>query len=171
MKPGKPLQRHKTLVGNVATHRAWQDRSRDAAIRRERERSALEAVPPKPGKRKTPKPTGEALARRLVTQRSGGLCEIRVNERLCAYWALDFSHRLARSQGGLWLASHALAACRFCHITVTNTNGRRAEYVANGWILNRHMDPATTPVLIHGQWVLLADDGTTTPAQAQGDAA
>jgi hypothetical protein len=161
MKQGKGLQRRSRLVGDPEKHDDWQRRSRDAAIQRKRE-SPLRAVEPKP--RKAPKATGEKAARDAVTQRSGGVCEIRVSV-LCAYWALDFSHRFAKGKGGRWRASNGLAACRFCHLTVTNTNGRRAECVANGWILDRNQDPATTRVLIHGQWLLLADDGTTTPAE------
>jgi hypothetical protein len=152
LKPGKGLQRTAPSVPKQKTldaDRAWRRDSQLAALKRARVRPVGPAEPPR--KRKPPKLTGEAAAKRLVTRRSGGLCEVRVNG-LCARWGRDFSHRVARSQGGMWTASDGLHACRFCHSAVTDTHGNRALYVANGWILDRRHDP-------DGRLVLLAAYG------------
>jgi hypothetical protein len=52
-----------------------------------------------------------------------------------------------------------------CHGALTNTNGRAAEFAANGWIVSAYADPATVPVLISGRFVLLDDDGLYLPAE------
>lgn len=115
-----------------------------------------------PGKaRKTGKHAGEAKAKKLAKQRAGGDCEIRILE-VCTGRALDFHHRLFRSQGGKWEVGNGLMACRACHMAVTNTNGRRDEYETNGWIVPSHKDPLDVPVLMwHGgrrDWFLLLNE-------------
>lgn len=155
MKRRGPLRRRTRLVGSRETYLAWQDRSRHTA--REKAWDALE-VATRPG---------ESRARRLVRARSQGLCEIAIPD-LCAHLATDWCHRRNRSQGGRWLASHGLHGCRPCHRATTNTDGRRAEYEANGWVLRRHQDPASTPVLIRGRFVLLDDNGGYLPADNHG---
>jgi len=101
-------------------------------------------------------------ARRLVKARSDGFCEIRMLG--CFGQALDWHHRKLRSQGGKWEAVNGLHACRYCHEAVTNTRGHRAEYEANGWLVKRDGDPASTEVLMwhdnRQDWWLLKEDGT-----------
>lgn len=76
---------------------------------------------------------GEDIAKIRVAARSGGWCEIQLPG--CFRRAVDWHHRLRNGQGGLWQASNGLHACRRCHDMVTNTNGRRVEYEANGWLI------------------------------------
>lgn len=137
------MKRSIPLVGNLDTHRAWQDRSRQKQM----------AKP-----RRQPSRVGEAQARRLVYARSGGACEFGI-PGICTRIGAEWCHRLNRSQGGKWLASNGMHGCRVCHRVTTNTNGRRRLYEAHGWVLRRHQDPVDTPSLIHGRWVLLTDDG------------
>ncbi len=129
--------------------------------------SPLRSTPPsdKPGKpvqRKTGKHVGVNEARKLVKQRSGGQCEIRMLG--CFGEGTDWHHRKLRSQGGPWHVQNGLQACRFCHGCVTNTNGHRAEYEANGWLVRRHEDPAAVEVLMwhdgRQDWFLLKEDGS-----------
>jgi hypothetical protein len=89
---------------------------------------------------------GEGLARDRVKARSGGWCEIQLPG--CFGRATDWHHRLRDGQGGLWQASNGLHLCRFCHGAVTNTNGHRAEYEANGWLVPTRAVPAEVPVLL-----------------------
>lgn len=105
----------------------------------------------------------ERTGRPLVVARSGGWCEIRM-DGVCLGRASDWHHRKNRSQGGRWLASNGLHACRACHYAVTNTEGHRAEYEDKGWIVPGQVDPHTVPALIHTAtlghtYVLLDDDG------------
>ena len=147
MKPGKPLQRRTPLAGNPDTHREWVRRSQDTA------RAKAQQTPQRPSAQ-----PGESRARRLVRKRSGGLCEIRLDGR-CTWWATEWSHRIRHSQGGPWTPSNGLAACHWCHLAITNTNGHRAEYRALGLVLDRDDNPAAEPaVCIHGP-VLLDDEG------------
>lgn len=101
---------------------------------------------------------GEGVAKDRVSLRSGGWCEIQLTG--CFGRALDWHHRLRDGQGGLWQASNGLHVCRFCHMAVTNTNGHRAEYEANGWLVRTRVVPADVPVLLPtGRTVWLDDDG------------
>jgi hypothetical protein len=61
---------------------------------------------------------------------------------------------------------------------LTDPQGRRADYEANGWIVPSYADPAEVPVLIHNattghDWVLLDDNGDLAfapfPAPVDGD--
>lgn len=112
-----------------------------------------------PIKAKRPRPSAaEKLARRLVDVRSEGYCELRLPG--CAGIAIDFSHRIARGRGGLWTASDGMASCRPCHMAITDTNGKRAEYERLGLICRTGADTTQVPVRIHGRgFVLLTDDG------------
>lgn len=102
----------------------------------------------------------EKHARELVAARSGGSCEG------CGRpGPIDWSHRVARSQGGPWSASNGLALCRPDH-EWAHANPVEARSV--GWMLRRHEDPATAPALLHGVgWVLLGDDGSVTPIPSE----
>lgn len=130
--------------------------------------SPLRSTPPsdtpgKPVHRKTGKHVGESKAKRLAKKRSGGLCEVCI-PGVCLLRGTDFHHRLFQSQGGKWDIVDGLFVCRSCHMAITNTNGRRGEYEAKGWIVPSHGDPATTEVLMwHDErqgWFLLREDGT-----------
>lgn len=118
---------------------------------------------------------GEEIAKEITSGRSDGWCEIRFPG--CFGRALDWHHRLNRTQGGLWQAGNGLHLCRFCHEKVTNTRGQRALYEEHGWIVRSRTTPADVKTLIHYQgrhaWFLLHDDGSTTlapfPKSVSGD--
>lgn len=105
---------------------------------------------------------GEDIAKERVRARSGGWCEIRLPG--CFVRALDWHHRLRDGQGGLWQASNGLDSCRWCHMAVTNTNGRYAEYVDAGWIVPRRYTldvsllPASVSVVLAGVGRVLLND-------------
>jgi hypothetical protein len=113
---------------------------------------------------------GEGSARKMVRARSGGRCEIQI-AGICLGNAMSFHHRKNRSQRGIWSASNGLDLCgdgvRGCHGAVTNTNGRRAEFEANGWIVPSHRIPAEVPVLLATDVRVLLDDvGDYLPVRA-----
>ena len=100
--------------------------------------------------------------RELLRARSMGVCE------LCgAARATNFHHRKNRSQGGGNDLSNAMHLCGSgttgCHGLVTE---HPLAAFDNGWSVRSFGTPAETPVKIQGQWVLLADDGTTTTYKA-----
>ncbi len=108
----------------------------------------------------------EQQARRLVSERSGGVCEGCGQAR-----ATDWHHRLARSQGGKWAAENGLHLCRQCHRDVTSPDGTRREYARHtGMLVLSHEDPwnvpVTTPrlVALYGGPVHLGADGGVWPA-------
>ena len=47
-----------------------------------------------------------------------------------------------------------------CHNEVESD---RAEYLAMGFLVLQRQDPRSTPILIRGKWVLLTEDGGTSP--------
>ena len=100
----------------------------------------------------------EKVARKLVAERSGGVCEICGANR-----ATNFQHRVNRSQGGAWSASNGLHACGS---GTTGCHGRMhhdpAEAYALGWSVKSWQDPASTPVRTSHGWVLLDDEGGRT---------
>lgn len=98
----------------------------------------------------------ETTARRIVRERSNGICEGCGRAR-----AASVHHRKPRSQGGPWCPSNLLALCgdgtRGCH--------GWAEHHPNdaricGWRVDSHDDPTAVPARIH-PWghVLLTQDG------------
>lgn len=97
----------------------------------------------------------EATGRRVVSARSGGVCETCGHDR-----ATDWHHRLNRSQGGSWAPSNGLAVCRRCHRYITT---HPAHAYARGWLVAHGYDPAATPVRYPTEFgeadVLLRDDG------------
>jgi hypothetical protein len=134
---------------------------------------------PKQGR---PKPDGPAestlanRARKAVHDRFDGRCEMR--SPWCRVWAMNFSHRLAEGQGGLWTTSNGLAACGMgnlygCHGYL---HQHPLEAKKNGWIVQPWEDPLKKRVLIHSKfghtWVLLDDEGGMTlapwPKQSDG---
>lgn len=102
----------------------------------------------------------ETHARDVVLARSyGGVCELHGD-----HGGGDWSHRLARSQGGSWAPCNGVRLCRPAHSWAGSARGRRAAEQA-GLILRSGQDPAETPVWLplHGGWVLLDPGGGTTP--------
>lgn len=154
------------LRGSLESQRAWQDRTRAKALRKTRE---TPRTPSGAGTRT--RGTGEKAARDVVYARSEGWCEARI-PGVCLGRGTNWHHRRDRTHGGLWTPSNGLHLCgsgipgHGCHGTLTcPPSGRAAEFERAGWVVASYADPATTPVL-HARlgWVLLADDGTTTPA-------
>ena len=95
---------------------------------------------------------GQARARRMLAERSGGVCETCRSAR-----ASDYQHRVNRSQGGGWQLSNALHLCHDCHMWIhrnPNTANKR------GWHLKSWQSPAESPALLGHAWVLLTDDGS-----------
>lgn len=104
----------------------------------------------------------EARARRIVAERSGGLCE------LCpAARATDWAHRRDRSHGGGWEPSNGLHLCHRCHMW---THERPLLAGIGGWRLVRDpRDPGEVPVWLARPWPswwLLDNDGILTPVDA-----
>lgn len=108
----------------------------------------------------------ESLCRKVVAERSGGFCEIRIQRpAVCLGLATSKHHRRKVSQGGLWVPSNILDACgdgtRGCHGWVesepTKARGLGLWLYAGG-------HPLVTPVFMtfRGQtdWYLLDDEGS-----------
>jgi hypothetical protein len=89
----------------------------------------------------------EREGRRIVRERSGGLCEIRL-PGLCLQRVGGVHHRLPRSGGGPWCACNLLGACGSgttgCHGWV---EGHPALAYALGLKVRRGDDPCPTPAL------------------------
>ena len=105
-----------------------------------------------------------AHVRDTILARAKGGCEV------CFFAQPDqIHHRRPRGAGGSKAvdtntASNALAICAACHRMVESN---RKEAFTNGWLVHQGHDPASVPVLRFGSdWVLLADDGTTTTYKA-----
>jgi hypothetical protein len=102
----------------------------------------------------------EQQARRLVRERSAGICERCGHAR-----AINFHHRKNRSQGGLWCPTNAADLCGSgttgCHGEVTEHPHQARE--EGGWVVWSHEDPAAIPIR-HWQWgwVLPSQDGCFT---------
>lgn len=110
----------------------------------------------------------EVRCRGLVAQRSGGLCEGRLDGKgvyACRGVGESMQHRRKRSQGGLWTPSNILHLCGDgtigCHgyIEANPATGRRLRM----WLF-AGMEPLTTPVhmIFRGMrgWYLLDDEGS-----------
>lgn len=100
----------------------------------------------------------EQAARRIVRQRSGGVCETRI-AGVCRGRAAEWHHRKNRSQGGKWAPSNGLHLCSGCHLYITTHPAAARE---KGWAVPSHADPAQTPVEVwlwgHFQAPALLDD-------------
>lgn len=96
----------------------------------------------------------EARGRRLVAERSEGLCEVQTVA--CAGRAREWQHRKNRSQRGTWGAENGLHACSRCHQMIHENPHWARSY---GWTVWSHEDPAEVPVLRRGDWVYLDADG------------
>ena len=100
-----------------------------------------------------------------IDRRANGMCE------RCGLPALvvQHHHRRPRGAGGSKAAdtntaANALALCTECHTWIESNRVKALEV---GWLVHQGHNPATVPVLRFGSdWVLLADDGTTTTYKA-----
>lgn len=105
----------------------------------------------------------EAEARRIVRERSEGICEIVVPD-VCLKRAAGVHHRLKRGQGGPWSPSNLLDACGSgttgCH---GYTEAHPTWAIGEGLWLMRGNDPRE--ISVHMRWVnakswwLLDDEG------------
>lgn len=120
-----------------------------------------------PAKRKTPRRRPAPRwgwdewveGNRLLEVRAGNACE------RCGttYGPFERHHRKRRRDGGDIL-SNILLLCggpSGCHSWVT-THPRLARQA--GWIVSVTKNPAEVPVLAHGEWIILDDEGNATPA-------
>lgn len=85
----------------------------------------------------------EQEARRIVRERSAGICELCRTGR-----ATDFQHRKNRSQGGQWSPSNGIHLCHTCHMDIHKHPEIAME---KGWTVPSFMDPAQVPVWVW-QW-------------------
>jgi hypothetical protein len=97
------------------------------------------------------------LARSLVYERSGGICEVCGKAR-----GTNWHHRKNAGQGGLWAASNGLHLCGSgttgCHGHITTHPAVSRE---QGWSVPSWGDPLTTRVWLAGRgFVFLRDDGS-----------
>lgn len=105
----------------------------------------------------------ERLARRLVRERSGGICEV------CAIaYATNFHHRKNRSQGGRWTPENGLDVCGSgstgCHGFITANPKLSYEY---GWAVRSRMNPELVAVRLAGRgWTFLDSTGAYLPITA-----
>lgn len=105
---------------------------------------------------------GERQARRLVRERSGGICEV-----CSAARATNFQHRKGRSQGGRWTASNGLDVCGSgttgCHGYI---HAHPDEACVKGWTVKSWDDERAVPVDLPAFGpVLLNDEGGWTAVE------
>lgn len=148
----------------------------------------METVSPLPAPRQSPMRRSQSLTRRAWKRRrktrtdaerdARDLVEARANNRCegCGRpGRCEWSHRVARSQGGPFTAENGLWLCGDltggrapttgggCHPWAHSATGRPVAE-RRGWILRRHQNPALTPALVHPVGlVLLAADGGYIP--------
>ncbi len=91
-----------------------------------------------------------------ILERSQGQCEI------CGLAAPEqIHHRRPRGSGGSKAAdtnraANGLAICSSCHAIVES---RREFALDRGWLVRQGYSPVNVPVVFHGSWALLTDDG------------
>lgn len=100
----------------------------------------------------------ETKARRIVSERSGGVCEVQLSG-VCQGRAGEWHHRRNRSQGGTWEPSNGLHLCSGCHRWITE---HPAESYDEGWMLRAGHWPESTPVRTWHGYLLLDDAGDWT---------
>lgn len=82
---------------------------------------------------------------------------------------LDVHHRRARKMGGTTRPEinnpeNLLVLCRPCHLSITATNGRRAEYEFAGLLIREDLrDPVDVKVELADGWYFLTTAGGRTP--------
>lgn len=99
-------------------------------------------------------------ARKLLTRRSGGRCEICGRRP-----ATNAQHRKNRSQGGSWDLSNLIHVCGSgttgCHGDI---HARPETSYANGWSVRQALKPSAIPAWLMGDYgrvyMWLHDDGT-----------
>lgn len=106
--------------------------------------------PLKAAKRKADPVTPEVRA--VVADRAGNRCE-----RGCGAVGEHAHHRQLR-RGGDHTAANLVWLCHSCHSEI---HSRPSAMQNSGWLVSQYDDPATAPILLHGRWVLLGVDGTT----------
>lgn len=145
---------------------AYNAKQRANRIERARQKPKKRATVSRPGE------MGERQCKNIVDYRSQGACELHIASD-CTGRGLDHHHLKLRSQGGRWLPSRIVHCCRRCHRAVTNTNGWRAQYERNGWLIPSWVDDhAPVPFLRSRregdewvrEWVYLDNSGGTKPA-------
>jgi hypothetical protein len=103
------------------------------------------------------KHAGESTGRKALEKRVGDdkLCEVRLFG-ICFGRGGNAHHRQNRSQQGKWDVRNLLWVCGSgstgCHGALTNTNGRRAEFEKEGWIVPSYEDPTKVDCLIYTRW-------------------
>jgi hypothetical protein len=120
--------------------------------------------PLRPFKQPKGEHTTEANGRRIVRERSGGLCELALPD-LCLGRAAGVHHRIKRGQGGTWAPSNLLDACGSgtmgCHGWV---EAHPKDANAIGLWLHANDDSLLVPAMVRwagqrSRW-FLEDDGT-----------
>lgn len=112
------------------------------------------------------KTLSEQACRGIVSERSRGLCEIRI-EGVCRGVGESMHHRRKVSQGGLWLPANIVHACGHgtigCHSYVEKNPATARQL---GLWLYTGSVPHLTPVKLYFRglngWYLLHDDGSIT---------
>lgn len=110
----------------------------------------------------------EREAKRVVRERSGGVCEGCGEAR-----ASNFAHRKRQGQGGPWCPSNGLDLCGSgstgCH-GWSHENVTAAEEL--GWMLRSRQDPESEPAVLAGRGrVYLFPDGSVSSHPPQRKAA
>lgn len=119
----------------------------------------------------------EQAARRIVRQRSGGDCEVRI-VGVCQGRATNFQHRKARIHGGDWSPSNGIDVCGSgnasgCHGYI---HQHPMASIEKGWTVPSWADPSKTPVEVW-MWgsmqafAYLDDQGCLHLAEAPDDVA
>lgn len=98
----------------------------------------------------------EKLARRIVAQRSGSICE-----GCGCHRATEWQHRQRRSQQGLWSAANGMHVCRYTHQWITE---HPQDAAGLGWHVWSWQNPAEVPIKLFGRgWCLIDDAGGVMP--------
>lgn len=109
--------------------------------------------------------TWPARVRRIVAERSEGLCE-GCHKRP----ATNIHHRKYKSRGGEDTVDNALALCGLGNIQTAGCHGvaHSGEGHELGWSCNTWETPADKPVLYRGRLVYLTPTGGLEPAKETG---
>lgn len=108
----------------------------------------------------------ESTCRTIVSERSGGLCEVRF-EGICRGVAESKHHRRKESQGGKWAASNIVDVCGHgtigCH---GHIEANPVQAKKRGLWLYSGQHPLMTPAMLSWRgtmaWFLLDDEGSIT---------
>lgn len=111
----------------------------------------------------------DAASRRLLRERSGGLCEAQLPG--CIGQATETCHRIKKGTGGRHgeareqnnSLSNLWHGCRSCHRW---THAVPTPAYELGLMLHEHQDPPSEPMVRRCEAVYLSDDGTWTEVLA-----